>query len=116
MGVQGDRAGQLHLICSDRGDGLTCVAVAGDIDMSTGDTFRRTLTRHLREPGLHELRLDLGSLSFIDSNGVAVLIGACRVADERDISFGLINAPARIRSVLELMGVYDMLTVQRRLP
>lgn len=108
-----DDPAMLWLTGTDRGDGVTCLAVAGEVDMSTGDDFRRTVARHLRAPGVHTLLLDLAGLTFIDSNGVAVLVEAYRTAGERGLSFAATNATARIRSVLELMGVYELLTAAR---
>ena len=110
MDILAARTPQLRLTRSERADGVVCLAVAGEVDMSTGNDFRRTVSDALHEPGLRTLLLDIARLRFIDSNGVAVLIGAHRDAEDGGVVFALINAGRRIRSVLELMGVYDMLT------
>jgi anti-sigma B factor antagonist len=113
MDIRYDRPALLRLTRLDRRPGVGCIAVTGDVDMSTGDEFRRTVTRELHRPGLRTLLLDVGSLRFIDSNGVAVLIMTHRMAGDRGLSFAVVNAGPRIRTVLELMGVYEMLTTDR---
>ena len=93
-----------------RRDGVTFLTVTGDIDLTTGDRFTRTLTRTLDEPGVTHLLLDLGPLRFIDSNGATAIIRAHWAADQRGIDFAVINACGPVRSVLKMLGVYEMLT------
>jgi anti-sigma B factor antagonist len=95
-------------------DGAICLAVTGEVDMTTGDLFQQTLVRVLDEPGVARLRLDVAPLRFMDSNGVAVLVQACRTAERRGISFGIVNARGAIRSVLEMLGVYELLAAEEQ--
>ena len=44
---------------------------------------------------------------------MAVLVKARRTADEHGIAFGLVNARGVVRSVLEMLGVYEMLAAER---
>jgi anti-sigma B factor antagonist len=94
--------------CGPNG-GVTRLAVAGEVDMTTGELFEQTLTGALDDPGLTRLLLDVAPLRFIDSNGVAALVKARRIADRQGVSFGLVNARGSVRSVLEMLGVYEML-------
>jgi len=93
-------------------NGTTCLAVAGEVDMTTGELFERTVTGALREPGVTRVLLDVAPLRFIDSNGVAILVKARRAAEGNGIAFGLVNARGVVRSVLEMLGVYDMLAAE----
>jgi anti-anti-sigma factor len=90
--------------------GRICLAVGGDIDMTTSDYFNQTVMRLIGEPAVTNVVLDVGHLGFIDSNGVTVLVKAHRAADERGASFRITNAQDPIRGLLEMLGVYDMLT------
>ena len=101
---------KLRLDVTDRTDGGTCLAVHGDIDMTTSDHFKQTVMRLVADPAVTRLTIDAAHLDFIDSNGVTVLVKAHRAADERGISFAVANAQGPIRSLLEMLGVYDMLT------
>ena len=66
--------------------------------------------RLVGDPAVTSLTMDAAHLDFIDSNGVTVLVKAHRAADERGISFGIVNAQDPIRGLLEMLGVYEMLT------
>jgi anti-anti-sigma factor len=101
---------ELRLAQTAPAGGATRIEVDGEIDMTTGDAFRQTVARALDEPGLRQLELDLAGLQFIDSNGVSVLIYAHRVAEERGISLLISNTDEVIRSILDLLGVYELLT------
>jgi anti-anti-sigma factor len=104
---------ELRLDRTDARGGVTTITVTGDIDMTTGDRFRRTLTHALEEPAVKRLLVDVGQLRFIDSNGITALIRAHRTAGERGIDFAITHAHGAIRSLFEMLGVYDMLTAEQ---
>ena len=104
---------ELHIERDGAAGGVTRLAVAGEVDMTTGEQFERTLIGTFDEPGVTRLLLDMAPLRFIDSNGVAVLVKARRTADEHGIAFGLVNARGVVRSVLEMLGVYETLAAER---
>jgi anti-sigma B factor antagonist len=108
------RRPQLRFDRSTSADGTTCLAVAGEVDMNTGDSFRQKVFRVLDEPGVNHLVLDLAPLRFIDSNGVATLLKARRAADQQGVRFGIIRADGAIRNVLEILGVYSILSTEER--
>jgi anti-sigma B factor antagonist len=100
----------LRLDMADRADGRICLMVDGDIDMTTSDYFHQTVMRLVDDPAVTGLTLDAAHLRFIDSNGVTVLVKAHRAAGERGIYFGITNTQDPIRGLLEMLGVYDLLT------
>jgi anti-anti-sigma factor len=100
----------LRLDITDRAEGRTRVTVHGDIDMTTSDYFQQTLMGLVAEPAVTSLVLDAADLSFIDSNGVTVLVKANRAAGERGIPFRVANIQYPIRELLEMLGVYELLS------
>jgi anti-sigma B factor antagonist len=101
---------KLRLDVTDRAEGTTCLTINGDIDMTTSDHFTQTLMRLVAEPAVTSLVLDVAHLTFMDSNGVTVLVKAHRAAGERGISFRIMNTQDPIRGLLEMLGVYEFLT------
>ncbi|MFI7602833.1 STAS domain-containing protein [Actinoplanes sp. NPDC049681] len=89
------------------------LSVEGDIDMTTGDRFTQALADIVDEPGVRRIALDVGRLHFIDSNGVTALIKTHWAARERGIVMTVQNAGGPIREILEMLGVYDLLTAER---
>jgi len=109
MDTPGGPPPDLHLERNDEVPEIVRLAVTGEIDMTTGESFKRTLTAILDEPDVRRLLLDFTGLRFLDSNGVTVLVKTLQVTEERGVFFGIVNAPPAIRSVLEMLGVYQLL-------
>jgi anti-anti-sigma factor len=105
---------ELLLDRSDGPGGVRNLSVDGEIDLVTGDRFKQTVMRLLDEPGVTRLQLDVAGLRFVDSNGVTALVKAHRYAEERGVTFGIVGAGEVIRDLLEMLGVYDMLALDRR--
>jgi anti-anti-sigma factor len=88
--------------------GVVIAAVAGDIDISTVSGLRESLFK-LAETG-QTLIVDLNRVTFIDSAGLGVLVGAYRQAAARGGSLHAVCSRPRIRRLLWLTGV------DRRIP
>jgi len=100
----------LRLDRTDRPDGTACLTITGDIDLTSSDRFRRTVAGLVDDPAVTGVLLDAARLDFIDSNGVTVLVKAHRAAAERGICLRVTNAQDPVCGLLELLGVYEMLT------
>lgn len=103
--------GQIVLERTVSSTGGTCLSIGGEVDLLTADRFERALTDAIGEPATKTgLLVDLSMLEFIDSHGIGLLFGAYRSATERDIPFTVVNAGGVVREVLQIVGVYEVLT------
>jgi anti-anti-sigma factor len=102
-------AQRLELTRSSRDDGTVCLVVRGEVDVGTVEHLRATIGAILAEPGIPRLLLDLADLRFLDSSGIAALIGAQRAARRSGVRFGLVNCAGAALRVLENAGVYELL-------
>jgi anti-sigma B factor antagonist len=100
-------------ISARRVDQSTILDVSGNIDMSNSPEMRKALLHELREKGVTRVALNLTSVNYIDSSGVASLVEglkASRESGSRFVLFGL-NDSARevlkISRLLKLFEVYD---------
>ncbi len=86
-------------------DGST-LEVVGEIDMDTVPELRRSLYE-LIDAGAKPVTVDMAGVSFIDSSGLGVLIGAQQRARELggDVAIRNLNGPAR--KVFEITGLVD---------
>lgn len=90
------------------GDGVV-VALHGELDIATAPVAEEELRR--AEASQDLIVLDLGGLSFIDSTGLRLMIGADRRAHERGGSFVVIHAVPQVQRLLDLSGVAGHLQV-----
>ena len=87
----------------------TTLYVAGEVDLHTGPRLRREVHRVL-ESGSTGIVVDASSVSFVDSTGVGVLVGARKAAEEAGVRFEL-RPSDRMRSLLArtgLLGWFDV--------
>lgn len=76
------------------------VELGGDVDLSTSPEARQAILKCLQE-NLHVL-VDLGSVDYIDSSGVASLVEGFQVAKNSSLQFTLASVSERAMSVLKL--------------
>jgi anti-sigma B factor antagonist len=100
-------------ISARRVEHATILDVTGNIDMSNSPEVRKALLAEIRAKRASRVVLNLSSVEYIDSSGVASLIEglkASREAGQRFVLFGL-NESARevlkISRLLKLFEIYD---------
>jgi anti-sigma B factor antagonist len=86
------------------------VGVVGDLDLASAPALRKTLTDLFAESPATVV-VDLGAITFIDSTGLAVLVGAARRAQTMGSRIVFRNPRASIRKVIELTGADRVLTL-----
>lgn len=99
--------GDALVVTVRRERGVVIAAVTGDIDISTVTRLRERL---FELAGGRTLLVDLNGVTFIDSAGLGVLVGAARQAAGRGGSLHAVCARPQTRKLLWLTGV------DRRIP
>ena len=90
---------------------VAVVRLHGELDMATAPLLDDTLTSVLGD-GAVEVVVDLASLTFLDSTGISVLLGAGQRAGEVGTGFR-VRAPNRpVRKALHLTGVEEILGLE----
>jgi len=86
--------------------GLDIVTPHGEVDMATAPALREHLDSVIgRAQGA--VIVDLTPVTFIDSTGLGVLIGAKKRCDETDRELRIVVSEPRIRKVFEVTGLTD---------
>ena len=81
------------------------VVVRGEIDVASSPTLRAELAELLAR-GAGSITLDLAAVSFIDSSGLGVLVGALkRLRDGGGETFNIVAARNGVRRVFEITGL-----------
>jgi len=79
------------------------VEVDGDVDLGTSGTLRRTLFAALPETSI--LALNLGSIRYIDSSGIATLIEVLNDSRRLNKQFVLFGVSTAVEEVFRLTHV-----------
>jgi len=87
-------------------EGQTMVVdLHGDLDLNIADKLREALDKKLDETPALNLLLDLSNVTFIDSSGLAVLLGRYKRVSKSGGKVILTGAKPHVRNVLELSGL-----------
>lgn len=90
----------VHVIDSPT-EGSARVIVTGELDMFSCSTLRNSLAA-LDAAGRSRIAVDFAAVTFIDSAGIGVLVGALRKAKERGATITVEDCRPPIRKVFEI--------------
>src|SRR4051812_14592177 len=88
-----------------RDGGAVVIDVAGELDCSTAGALRERLVDVIDGQGSVSVIVGLGGMTFIDSTGIGVLVGANRRLRARGGSLSLLNPTSSVNKVLKLTGL-----------
>lgn len=89
---------------------LYTIKVTGEIDISNADSLRNAIDLALEQP-TEAVELDFAQVSYIDSTGIGVLVGAATRSAEAGVAFAVANPQPNVRRVLGLLGVEGQLNI-----
>lgn len=105
----GPRAGQIRLTVRTVSEGITVVAVSGEVDMLTAPQLRADVLPHIDEGST--LVLDLSGVSFLGSAGLAVLVEASQHAKRRGATFRVVAVERAVTRPLAATGLGEVFSV-----
>jgi anti-sigma B factor antagonist len=92
-----------------RKQGASIVVLKGDVDLESSPAARDILLRSV--DGAGKVLVDLSSVTYIDSSGVASLVEALQAAKRNGGKFALVAASDPTRRVLELARLDKVFTM-----
>jgi anti-sigma B factor antagonist len=87
-----------------RDDGRATVTIAGDLDMAGTLRLEPQVDALLEDPRLDLLVLDLGSVDFIDSVGLSLLIDTHRRTQSGGPRLAIARVSGNVRRIVQLAG------------
>ena len=91
-------------------DGITVVAVGGEIDVYTAPKLRDKITE-LVNSGHHTLVIDMEKVEFLDSTGLGVLVGGLKKVRAHDGSLELVCNQDRLLKIFRITGLAKVFTI-----
>ena len=85
-------------------EGITLIALSGQLDAHTAPEFERFLEERVRNEKKAKLILDFSKLEYISSAGLGVLMGLIEEVRSQSGDMKLIKVPEKIYHVLDLLG------------
>ena len=106
----------MHVTRTVAGDGVTTIALSGDVDMVVADRLLGALSEVIDDAATTRLVVDMSRVRFWDSSGVGALVTAYRRASARGITLVIGDMSEQVRQILRLTGLLDLLTDSRTVP
>ncbi len=105
--LEGDRAAEVVIDTRVDPTGAPVVTVSGELDISNAGLLEATVTS-ISDEQPERLIFDLSGLQFMDSAGIAVLIGAAAKVN----AVRLRDPSPIVRRVIELTGLSGVLPIE----
>jgi anti-sigma B factor antagonist len=93
----------------------TVVTAAGEIDSTSAPILRERLEA-LLDSDVHEVTVDLGRVTFLDSAGLCVLATAHRRAVRQDVRLRVLASSRAVIRPLQITGLWDLLHAEQVTP
>ena len=103
----------LEVTTQDSGGHVT-VSLKGELDLSSVGKVEEELER-VEKDGPAVLVLDLSQLSFLDSTGLGVMVGALKRVRTNNGELALVCSESRILKVFEITGLTKVFPMHRTL-
>lgn len=100
----------LEVFSEDAGHGMHRIRVRGNLELATAEILRNHVAQVLRAGHVH-LLMDLNEVRYLDSSGLAVLLGTLRRVRERHGSLRLVCSVRPVLRLLSLTGIDRLLPI-----
>ncbi|MGB7728631.1 MAG: STAS domain-containing protein [Candidatus Acidiferrum sp.] len=83
-------------------DRMTILDISGDIDLANSPAMRKALLGEIKDKHTPKVLLNLKSVRYIDSSGIASLVEGLKAARDNGARLILYGLSSSVREVLEL--------------
>ncbi len=89
----------------DFSDGVLTVFLDGEIDHHTAPSIRETIDEKILHDKPRVLKLDYGSVTFMDSSGIGLIMGRYKLINSCSGEIEVVNIPKNMEKVVKLSGI-----------
>ena len=86
--------------------------VEGEVDAFTAPQLKEKLLELIQHSTYPTVSLDVGNVTYMDSTGVGVLIGAMKSCKQSDRKLVIRNVPPRIERLFKITGLIELISVE----
>ena len=96
----------------DKQNGAIVVSIRGEVDHHSARTIMENIDQTISSQLPMKLVLDLSSVTFMDSSGIAVLLRALRQMNQLGGNLRVTGIPPQPRKVLDAAGIGRLITLE----
>ena len=92
-------------------NGTSVAVLSGEIDHHNAKELRSQLDRYIISAKPAELVMDFGNITFMDSSGIGLIMGRCRLMQECGGKLVVHSPQPYIKRVLKLSGIERIVSI-----
>lgn len=89
------------------------IRVNGEVDLNSSPILRKILLKAIPK-ARNEVAVDLRNVGYMDSSGVATLVEALKLCDQKDLSLVLAEPSQSVMKVLHLSRLDQVFTIRTK--
>lgn len=93
-------------------NGCAVALISGEIDHHNAKEIRTQLDRYIIASRPSQLVIDLKEITFMDSSGIGLIMGRCKLMKQCGGRLEILNPQPYIRRVLRLAGIERIVRIR----
>lgn len=89
------------------------VHIPKEVDHCFADAVRDEVDRRLQTEDIQRLEFDFADTEFMDSSGIGLLMGRCKLMRALNGSVAITHAGERIQRILVLSGIHKIIPIEK---
>lgn len=94
-------------------DGTLTALLNGEIDHHTARQLREEIDETAMKTKPEKIRLDFSEVQFMDSSGIGLIMGRCKLIQLWGGSVTVANLPSKLEKIVSLSGLKELCTIER---
>ena len=90
---------------------LILVRVTGEIDHQSAESIRRVTEKEIRRTSAINIAFDFGSVTFMDSSGIGMIIGRYKTASSLGGSVIVFDANEQVMRLMDMSGLSRLVII-----
>ncbi|WP_425455864.1 anti-sigma F factor antagonist [Ectobacillus funiculus] len=91
---------------------VLCIRLEGELDHHTAEALRTEVTEMLEKKQIHHIILNLGSLSFMDSSGLGVILGRYKHIKSLGGEMVVCAISPAVKRLFEMSGLFKIIRLE----
>ena len=93
-------------------DGILTAVLSGEIDHHSAREIRGEIDETASRVKPKKLILDFSAVQFMDSSGIGLIMGRCKLMQIWGGTVEIIHLPAKIKKIVSLAGLNQLCTIR----
>lgn len=91
---------------------VLCIRLGGELDHHTAEMLREKVTKAIEQYHIQHIVLNLGSLTFMDSSGLGVILGRYKQIKTLQGEMVVVSMTPAVKRLFEMSGLFKIIRLE----